>query len=109
MRSGNATSTEIIGVTDPIKVSWKEEKETGRSCRGHLEVIQVVCYPVYMFLLENLQDSIQSIKIDFLIFKNHAVSDGIATAFWMFLTVLECWNVHSSWKSEVEFLERFVG
>lgn len=26
-RSGNATSTEIIGVTDPIKVSWKEEKE----------------------------------------------------------------------------------
>eukprot|EP00435_Cladocopium_sp_Y103_P029198 s968_g7.t1 len=26
-RSGNATSTEIIGITDPIKVSWKEEKE----------------------------------------------------------------------------------
>lgn len=27
LRSGNSTTTEIIGVTDPIKVSWKEEKD----------------------------------------------------------------------------------
>ena len=62
VRSGNATSTEIIGVTDPIKVSWKEEKETGQSCRGHLEVILLLLlekfagqYPVYqnLFFLRN--------------------------------------------------------
>lgn len=95
VRSGNATSTEIIGVTDPIKVSWKEEKETGQSCRGHLEVILLLLlekfagqYPVYHFFLKEI------------ILKKHAEKYGIATAFWMLLTVLECWNVHSSWKSD---------
>lgn len=35
-----------------------------------------------------------------IILKKHAEKYGIATAFWMLLTVLECWNVHSSWKSD---------
>ena len=63
---------------------------------GHLEVILLLLlekfagqYPVY-----------QNLFFKEIILKKHAEKYGIATAFWMLLTVLECWNVHSSWKSD---------
>lgn len=63
----------------------------------------VILKSYYCYCWRNLQDSIQYTKIFFfkeIILKKHAEKYGIATAFWMLLTVLECWNVHSSWKSD---------
>ena len=63
------------GEGDPAGSSWSHIIVTaGEICRT------VSSIPKYFFLKKN-------------ILKKHAEKYGIATAFWMLLTVLECWNV----------------